>query len=248
MSDEKMKLRRPLRPAGSSMGVSRFLRREPKLAPPISAESPRFLIVEDHPLVRRGIKQLIEETYIRATIDEADCAETAVRCLRTTEYDLVVLDLSLPRQSGLEALHLLQSQKSGIRVAIYSMHAERQFAMRALRSGAHAYVTKDQAPDQLLAAIRKTLAGGVWVSDTLAESITRTASEAGNAPPHTRLSPRELKVLTLLAAGHTVSEISEQLTLSVKTISTYRTRLLEKLAMRTNAELTRYCLDNGLLN
>lgn len=248
MSEEREGRRRHLRPVGSSMGMSRYLRREPKISHAIPLDSPRFLIVEDHPLVRRGVKQLIEESFTRATVDEADSAESAVSLLRTAEYDLVVLDLSLPRQSGLEALDLLQAQKIGIRIAIYSMHAERQFAMRALRAGAHAYVTKDQSPDQLVAAIRKTLSGGIWVSDSLAESLTRSASEAGSLPIHSKLSPREMKVLTMLAAGHTVSEISEQLTLSVKTISTYRTRLLEKLGMKTNAELTRYCLDNGLLS
>lgn len=230
------------------MGMSRYLRREPKHSPAVTAEQPRFLVVEDHPLVRRGIRQLIAETYTRATIDEADCAESAISCVRTAEYDLVVLDLSLPRQSGLEVLDMLRAQKNGLRVAIYSMHAERQFAVRALKAGAHAYVTKDQPPEQLLAAIRKSLAGGIWVSDTLAESITRDISTGMDGLPHMRLSPRELRVLTLLAAGNTVSEISEQLTLSVKTISTYRTRLLEKLGMKSNAQITRYCLDHGLLS
>jgi len=230
------------------MGVSRFLRREPKFSVAITSEQPRFLVVEDHPLVRRGIRQLLLETYPRATVDEADCAEAAVSSVRTAEYDLVVLDLSLPRQSGLAAMELLHAQKEGLRIAIFSMHAEREFAMRALRSGAHAYVTKDLPPEYLLAAIRKTLAGGIWVSDTLAESLTRSAVDGIDASPHSRLSPRELKVLTMLAAGNTVSEISAQLTLSVKTISTYRTRLLEKLAMKTNAQLTRYCLDHGLLS
>lgn len=248
MSEDQQKRRRHFRPTGSSMGVSRYLRREPKLSPAVTAEQPRFLVVEDHPLVRRGIRQLIEETYTRATVDEADCVETAVSHLRTAEYDLVVLDLSLPRQSGLEALDLLHAQKEGLRIAVYSMHAERQFAMRALRAGAHAYVTKDQPPEQLLAAIRKSLAGGIWVSDTLAETLTRSAANGFDATPHARLSPRELKVLTMLAAGNTVSEISAHLTLSVKTISTYRTRLLEKLGMKTNAHLTRYCLDNDLLS
>lgn len=230
------------------MGISRYLRREPKLSTAVTAEHPRFLVIEDHPLVRRGVRQLIEDAYARVTVDEADTVEAGVRCVRTATYDLVILDLSLPRQTGLEALSLLQAQKVSLRIAVYSMHTERHFAMGALRAGAHAYITKDQPPEQLLAAIRKTMAGGLWVSDTLAETLTREAAGVLDGAPHARLSPRELKVLSLLAAGHTVSEIAEQLTLSIKTISTYRTRLLEKLTMQSNAQLTRYCLDNGLLS
>ena len=162
------------------------------------------------------------------------------------EWDVIVLDISMPGRSGLDVLKELKQARPKIHVLMLSMHSEDQFAVRVLRAGASGYMTKDSAPEELVGAIKKILHGGKYVSPSLAEKLAFALVPDTDKPPHESLSDREYEVLRLIAAGKTVSEIADQLSLSVKTISTYRARILEKMNMRTNAELTHYAIQHHL--
>ena len=199
----------------------------------------RILLVDDHAVVRRGVRDILTESLGKVTFGEASKPSEAIDKLQAEDWDVVVLDISLPGRGGLDALRDIKRLKPAVPVLVLSMHAEDHYALRALRAGAAGYVNKDSAAEDLSGAVRKVLAGGTHVSVRLAET---------SRPAHERLSDRELEVLRALAAGKTVKEIGVDLSLSEKTVSTYRTRLLEKMQMRTNAELIQYALREGLLD
>ncbi len=212
-------------------------------------ESPpprRFLLADDHAMVRRGVRDLLREEFPDAIFGEAANAQQALELAWREEWDVMVLDISMPGRSGLDILRDLKEARPRAAILVQSMYAEEQFARRVLKAGAAGYITKDSLPQELLRAVRKALAGGRYVSESFAEKLA-TAISTDGAEPHTQLSDREFQVFRMLASGKAVKEIGAELKLSVKTISTYRTRLLDKLSLRTNAELAQYAVRNQLL-
>ena len=207
----------------------------------------RILIADDHPLVRRGLKQIIAETSDMVVADEAADGREALSKAATGDYDVVLLDITMPFHSGVDVLSQLRDERPTLPVLMLSMHPEEQYAVRALRAGASGYLTKESAPEELVAAIRKVSTGGKYVSASLAERLAAIVQGDGEALPHETLSRREHQVMCLIASGKTVSEAARELSLSVKTISTYRARILEKLNLKNNAELMRYALKNQLV-
>lgn len=205
----------------------------------------KILIAEDHAIVRRGLKELLAEEFREVLFGEAQSEREALEALGQQKWDVLVLDISLGGRSGLEVLRELKARRVKVPVVVYTMHPEEQFAIRALRLGAAAYVTKERTPEELCHAIRKVLEGGKYINTSLAEKL----ADALAAPlrRHESLSDREYLVFRLLASGKTVGNVARELTLSVKTISTYRTRILTKLGMKTNAELIRYAIENRLV-
>jgi len=206
----------------------------------------RVLLVDDHAVVRKGMKAILEDELSGIFVAEAGSGDQALSAL-AEPFDVVVLDLSMPGRSGIDLLAEIKTRHPKLPVLIMSLHGEEQFAVRALRAGAAGYLTKAAAPEQLVAAVVKVARGGRYVTESLAERLADRVAGGGTGAPHERLSDREFDVLRGIASGNTVSEIAEQMHLSVKTISTYRGRLLEKMGMATNAELTRYALEHGLV-
>jgi two-component system, NarL family, invasion response regulator UvrY len=206
----------------------------------------RVITVDDHPVVRRGLKQMIAAEQDIQVVGEADNALEAIRVIRETACDAVVLDISLPDASGLKVLGQLQSEHPALPVLIMSMHQEEQYAMRVLRAGASGYLMKDSIPEELIKAIRKIVSGGKYISPSLAEKL---ASELASpeTPPHEKLSDREFQILCSIASGMPLKEIGEALCISGKTVSSYRARILEKMGMITNADLIRYALEHRLV-
>ena len=207
----------------------------------------RILIVDDHSVVRRGLKQILVDEFKKAEFGEASNAGEALERVRKEAWDAVVLDITMPGRSGLEALKEIKEAKPKLPVLVLSMHPEDQFAVRVLKSGASGYMTKESAPEELVGAVKKVLAGGRYVSPALAEKMASYLAIDTPKPPHERLSDREFVVLRMIASGKTASQIAEELSLSVKTVSTYRTRILEKTGMMSNAELTHYAIKNQLV-
>src|SRR3954463_15914723 len=207
----------------------------------------KILIADDHAVVRQGLKQILADEYRRATFGEASNAQEAIDRIWNEEWDVVILDVTMPGRSGLEALKEIRKSKARLPILVLSMHPEDQFAMRVLKSGASGYMTKESAPAELVGAVKKVMGGGRYVSAALAEKMAEHMGTDFARPPHERLSNREFLVLRLLASGKTVSQVAEELSLSVKTISTYRTRILEKMVMSNNAELTHYAIQNNLV-
>jgi DNA-binding NarL/FixJ family response regulator len=207
----------------------------------------RILCVDDHAIFRQGVKQILAQYDRQAKIGEAATAESAMQLARESRWDAVILDLSLPDRSGLQVLTDLKREQPELPVIVLSMHAEDEYAIRALRIGASGYVTKESAPEELVAALQKVMRGGRYMTPTLAEKIAFSyASPATNEKPHHSLSERELEVLQLIGAGKSLKEIAAMLSLSVKSVGTYRARVLEKMAMSTNADLIRYVIENNL--
>lgn len=207
----------------------------------------RVLIADDHAIVRQGLKQILRDVPEVLVAGEASSGDQTLERLRSGEWDLVVMDISMPGRNGLEILKLLKHENPKLPVLILSMHSEDQFAVRMLKAGAAGYLTKESAPDELVKAIRKIISGGRYVSPTLAEKLAFNMHPESEKQAHEILSDREFQVMRMIARGQSVKEIGEELTLSVKTISTYRARVLEKLHLRTNAELIHYALQNGLV-
>jgi two-component system invasion response regulator UvrY len=207
----------------------------------------RILIVDDHPIFRQGLKQIIRETPDLGLVDEAADGEEALAKARYGGYDVVLLDISMPRKNGLDVLGQLKHTLPGLPVLILSMHPEEQYAVRALREGASGYLTKESAPEELVTAIRRVSQGGKYVSASLAERLASMVQGGRTELPHELLSRREYQVMRLLASGETVSEVAKELVLSVKTVSTYRARVLRKLQLKNNAELIRYATVNQLV-
>ena len=207
----------------------------------------RLLLVDDHTIVREGLKRILESTAEGWDITEESSGFQALDSLRRARFDLAIVDLSMPGMSGLELIRRIRAEFSPLPVLVLSMHAEDHYALRALRAGAAGYVNKESAAEDLSGAVRKVLAGGTHVSTRLAETLAKSLRSDTSRPAHDRLSDRELEVLRGLAGGKTVKQIGVELALSEKTVSTYRTRLLEKMQMHTNAELIQYALREGLV-
>lgn len=207
----------------------------------------RVLIADDHAIVRKGLRQIAKEQSAGIEIDEAENGQEVMEKIQQTNYDVLVLDISMPGRNGLDILQEVRHSSPALPVLILSMHPEEQYAIRMLKSGASGYLTKDCAPDQLVPALQKIARGGKYVSDTLAERLLFDLTGDSTQKPHELLSDREYSVLLLIGQGKTPTEIAEQLVLSVKTVSTYRTRILEKLNLQTTAELIRYVVENELV-
>jgi len=208
----------------------------------------RILLVDDHPVVRQGIKQVLSGAFEPALVGEAANVEQGLSEVRSTDWDVMVLDLSLPGANGLDLLKDLRRERPTLPVLVLSMHPADQFARRAMNAGASGYLTKDSAADELVKAIRKVVSGGRYVSPLLAEKLAFGIGDDLSRLPHEALSDREFQVLRMIAAGKSVKEIAAELSLSVKTVSTYRARLLEKMNLGTNAELIHYAIQNNLID
>ena len=212
----------------------------------MTGSSLRVLLVDDHPIVRRGLHNIVADAHPGAAIREVGTAAEAVALGLEGTRDIVIHDLSLPDGSGLDVLKRQRDERARLPILILSMHAVDQFARRAIAAGASGYLTKDTADTELVTAMERLLRGGRYFGSDLLESVVLAGGRQGDERPHERLSDREYQVLRMIGSGRTVSEIAATLTLSVKTISTYRARVLEKMHMRTNAELTRYAVEQKL--
>jgi two-component system invasion response regulator UvrY len=207
----------------------------------------RILIADDHTVVRKGLRQILLEEFPSAEITEtADAAALFMKVLKE-EWDVVITDISMPDKSGLEVLQQIRRDHPRLPVLILSAHSEDQYAIRALKAGANGYLCKDSASEELVSAIRRILLGKKYITASLAEKLAVHLDLETDRPPHESLSDREFEVMKFLASGKVVSEIASQLCLSVTTISTYRARILTKMNLKTNYDLTRYAMDNNLL-
>jgi DNA-binding NarL/FixJ family response regulator len=202
----------------------------------------RVLIADDHPIVRRGLKQIVADQP-DMTVTEAGDGPEALRLADKSEFDVVLLDINMPGISGLDVLSQIRSRQPGLPVLVLSAHSEAEFAVRILKAGASGYLNKELAPEELVKAIRRVIGGKKYVSPAVAELLADSIGKDDD-DPHASLSDREFQVMLLIAAGKTVSEIAEEIALSVKTVSTYRARVLEKMNLKNNAELMRYVIEN----
>jgi DNA-binding NarL/FixJ family response regulator len=207
----------------------------------------RVLVADDHPLFREGVKQILAETSDIIVADEASNGREVLAKLGQNHYDVILLDIAMPGESGVEVLKHIKSIKPDQAVLILSMYPEKQYALRILRSGASGYLTKESTPDQLVTAVRRVVAGGRYISPELGEELALRVGKEFKIPRHERLSDREHQVLVMIASGKTTGEIADELSLSAKTVSTYRTRMLEKMNMKTDAELTHYAIQHELV-
>lgn len=207
----------------------------------------KVLIADDHTIVREGLKQILAETEDMVVAAEATNGIEAISKAAGQTFNVVLLDISMPGINGLDVLKQLRADHPRLPVLILSMYSEEQYAMRALRAGAAGYLTKDSAADELIQAIRKISSGGKYLSPSLAERLAVYLEDGQDKPLHQSLSDREFQVMCLIASGKAVKEIGQELNLSVKTISTYRARILEKMRMKTNAALTHYVIQNRLI-
>jgi two-component system, NarL family, invasion response regulator UvrY len=207
----------------------------------------RILIADDHAVVRLGLKKILIEAFKKAVVGEASNSQEALDRVWSEPWDVVILDLTMPGRTGLEVLKEIKREKPKLPVLILSMHPEDQFAVRLLKAGASGYMTKESAPEELVGAIKKAIAGGRYVSLKLAEKLASLVARDVSAAPHESLSDREFLILRLIASGKPVSVIARELSLSVKTVSTYRARVLEKMSMANNSELVHYAFQNQLM-
>jgi two-component system invasion response regulator UvrY len=208
----------------------------------------KIIIADDHPIVRAGMKQIISEASDLIVADEASDGRQLLGKLRKENFDVVILDISMPHMDGLDVLKQLKIDQPKLPVIVLSIHSEDQYALRVLKAGASGYVTKVSAPDELINAIRKVCRGGKYISPSIAEKLAFQLEANFEEMPHEALSDREYQVLCLLASGKTVTDIADELALSVKTVSTYRARILEKMNMKNNAELIHYAVQNKLVD
>jgi len=206
----------------------------------------KIIIADDHPIVRKGIKQLIDETPDLTVVDEARDGREVLEKIFKQPIDVLLLDISLPVISGFEIIKEIKNKQPQFKILVLSMHPEEQYAVRVLKAGASGYLTKESAPDELINALRKVARGGKYITTSLAEKLAFDLEKDNDQPRHELLSDREYQVLLLLGKGKTVGQIAKDLFLSVKTISTYRSRILEKMGMRSNAEIIRYVVENKL--
>lgn len=207
----------------------------------------RILIADDHAIVRQGLRQILSDSEDLIVTGEASNGVEAMHKLRESSFDLVLMDVSMPDRNGIDTLKLLRKEFPRLPVLVLSMHPEEQYAIRALKAGASGYLTKQSAPDLLVCAIRQVASGKKYVSPSLAMELANAITEDTERPAHEKLSDREYETLVLIASGKTLTQIAEHLKLSVKTVSVYRARLLEKMRMKNNAELTHYGLKHGLV-
>lgn len=205
-----------------------------------------ILIVDDHAIVRKGLIQILLQQYPSATVTEVGDSQEAIGVARKQVWDIILLDISMPGQSGVDVLKQIRAEGIKVPILMLSMHPESQYAVRVLKAGASGFLNKQSATEELLQAVNKVLSGKKYITPSVAEKLIDTLGGDGAAQSHEDLSDREMQVLLLIASGKTVSDIAEEISLSVSTISTYRVRILEKLGLANNAELTRYVLDNNL--
>lgn len=208
----------------------------------------KVLIADDHLLVREGLKQILAGTADIVVSGEAGTGQEILNVVSENSYDVILLDISMPGRSGVDILKQLRAMKPDIKVLILTMHPEEQYAIRALKAGAAGYLTKDSASDELISAIRAVASGRKYVSPSLAETLASYFETGTGKPLHENLSDREYEVMCMIASGKTNKEIAVELSLSAKTISTYRTRILDKMNMRSSAELTHYAIQNELIH
>jgi len=208
----------------------------------------RVVIVDDHALIRRGIRESLTEAGDISVVGEAGDYGGLRQLLREIEFDVLLLDINLPGRSGLDALHALAEDAQRVRALVLTMYPEEQYAIRALKAGAMGYLNKSADPATILAAVRTIHGGRKFITPAIAEALAERLSVDPNEKPHERLSDREFQTLTRLASGQRLSDIAAELHLSPKTVSVYRARVLEKLSMQSNADLTTYCLRNGLID
>jgi two-component system, NarL family, invasion response regulator UvrY len=207
----------------------------------------RILIADDHTVVRKGLRQILLDEFPGAEIEEVSDGGELVKKVMLGKWDVVVSDLSMPGRSGLDALQQIKLSHPDLPVLILSIHPEEQYALRALKSGASGYLSKDTAPDELVKAVQKVLLGKKYISQAIAEKLANTFSSDASTLPHENLSDREFDVMKFLANGKSVSEIAEMLSLSVTTVSTYRARIMTKMNLKSNSDLTKYAIENSLL-
>ncbi len=207
----------------------------------------RILIADDHTVVRKGLRQILQDEFPASEIDEVPDAEELIKKVMSEHWDVVVSDLSMPGRSGLDALQQIKLSHPDLPVLILSIHPEEQYALRALKSGASGYLSKDTAPDELVKAVQKVLLGKKYISQAIAEKLANSFSSDAEINPHESLSDREFDVMKLLANGKSVSDIAEMLSLSVTTVSTYRARVMLKMNLKSNSDLTKYAIENKLL-
>lgn len=207
----------------------------------------RVLIADDHAIVRRGMVEILREAPDIAVTGEVGTGRQVLQSVQAADYDVLVLDIAMPEGGGLEVLKQLQTLRPGLPVLMLSMYSEEQYAVRTLKAGAAGYLSKESVPDELIAAIRRIAGRGRYITQSLAEKLAMTLGNEPAAEPHETLSDREYQVMCLMATGRTATEIAGELSLSVKTISTYRTRLLLKLGLQSTAEVIRYALERGLV-
>ena len=205
----------------------------------------RVLLADDHQLVREGLKQLLGATADIRVAGEAASGDEVLALVKAAEFEIAILDLSMPGLSGIDLVKRVKHEKPALRVLVLSMHGEKQYAARALKSGASGYLTKDTASEQLVAAIRKIASGGVHISDAAAQQLL-ASTQPGGASPHASLSDREYEIFRLIVSGMSLTEIGDKLHLSVKTVSTHKTRVQQKLGLNSTADLVRYAMENGL--
>lgn len=208
----------------------------------------KLLLVEDHPIFRFGVRQLIAQRWPDALIEEAGTLAEALASVRKTPYDIALVDLNLPDSEGIEVVSQLHRAIPGLRLLVLSLNAEAAYAQRALKTGASGYLAKDRAADELIAAIERITAGGRYITASLAEQLADMMSGERTNSPHDELSAQEYRVMIHLAEGRRIADIATAMHLSPKTVSTYRSRILEKLVLASNAELARYCLAHNLLD
>lgn len=207
----------------------------------------KILLADDHPVVRKGLMLILNEEFPAAKIGEANDGESLIKQVIDEDWDVIITDLMMPGRSGLEALEQIKKIKPKLPVLIISIHSEELYALRALRAGAAGYLKKDMAPEELVKAINTVLAGKQYITPAVAETLTSVIINDNNKEPHELLSDREFEVFKLLAVGRSISEISEMLSLSISTISTYKVRILTKMNLKTNADLTMYAAKKSLL-
>ena len=208
----------------------------------------RVLIADDHAIFREGLRQILEDIEDLQVVDEASHGQEVLDKIEKSDYDLILLDIAMPGLSGLETLKLIKGRKPKMKVLILSMYPEEQYAVRAIKAGASGYITKSSASEELLGAIRKVMSGGKYITASVADKLLSDLGPDSGHPLHELLSDREYQVLRLIASGKTVGEIADQLALSVKTVSTHRVHILEKMKMKTNAELTNYAIKQNLVS
>jgi DNA-binding NarL/FixJ family response regulator len=208
----------------------------------------RIVVADDHTIVREGLKQLLAAAGDLQVVGEASDGGQVIECVRSLDFDLLLLDMSMPGRSGIDLIKLVRAEKPRLRILILSMHEESQYAVRAIRAGAAGYLTKESASRQLVDAIRKVAGGGAFISAEVAQQLALGAMPDVQGPPHSALSDREFQIFRMIADGLAVSDIAERLNLSVKTVSTHKSNILHKMGMTTQAELIRYAITHRLVD
>jgi len=208
----------------------------------------RIVVADDHTIVREGLKQLLSATSDLSVVGEAQNGQEALERVRALDFDVLLLDMSMPGKSGIELIKQVRAEKPKLRILVLSMHEEEQYAVRAIKAGAAGYLTKESATAQLVSAIRKVAGGGAFITDSVAQQLALGAMPQAEGPPHSALSDREFQVFRELVSGKAVSDIAAQLNLSVKTVSTHKARIMQKMNMNNPAELIRYAIHHRLVD